>query len=137
MPTNLPRITAYVSKEAQQRLRTLAKTRGLSQSQVIEELINTAHQDRRDWIAQQAGHQTMLTLALLTALAKRTLNEEELAKVRQMGGQAGALLLVPLGSVHSTSMRRRRKMIASWPFSRRCQSSIKRHPFRRRPALVA
>lgn len=97
MPTNLPRITAYVSKEAQQRLRTLAKTRGLSQSQVIEELINTAHLDRRDWIAQQAGHQTMLTLALLTALAKRTLNEEELAKVRQMGGQAGALLFGPLG----------------------------------------
>ena len=97
MPTNLPRITAYVSKEAQQRLRTHAKTRGLSQSQVIEELINTAHQDRRDWIAQQAGHQTMLTLALLTALAKRTLNEEELAKVRQMGGQAGALLFGPLG----------------------------------------
>tara|TARA_R110002051_G_scaffold41530_7_gene86147 strand:+ start:37454 stop:37843 length:390 start_codon:yes stop_codon:yes gene_type:complete len=96
MPSNLPRITAYLSKEAHQRLRTLSKTHGVSQSRVVEALINGAFPDKRDWIAQQSGHQTMLTLALVTALAKRTLTEDELAKVRHMGAQADVMLFDPL-----------------------------------------
>lgn len=96
MPSNLPRVTAYLSKEAHQRLRTLSRTHGVSQSRVVEALINGAFPDKRDWIAQQSGHQTMLTLALVTALAKRTLTEEELAKVRHIGAQAGSMLFGPL-----------------------------------------
>jgi hypothetical protein len=97
MPTQLPRISAYVSKEAHARFLALAKTHGLTPRQLLEGLIDGAFQDKRDWMAQQSGHQTMLTLALVTALAKRTLKDDEIAKVRHMGGQAGALLFGPLG----------------------------------------
>ncbi len=91
------RLQIRLPAEAAGRFHSLCRERGVQPAVLLEDLVDNASQDRRSWSVVQSGYQTMLTLALVTALAKRTLTDDELAKVRHMGHQAGALLFGPLG----------------------------------------
>jgi len=53
--------------------------------------------DRKDWVAQQAGYQAMLTVALLTALARKQLGNDQLAQVRDLAAQAALHVFGRLG----------------------------------------
>lgn len=85
------RLSAYVGKPlADQFAREAAKV-GLSTSGLLEHLIEQWAPTSEQYLARQTGHQTMMALALVGALAKRTLSDAEYADARALGVQAGKL----------------------------------------------
>ncbi|WP_433949794.1 hypothetical protein [Brevundimonas bullata] len=79
MATKLPRITGYVQPKTKARLSEISRTIGMPIGWILDVAIENLAVDRKDWVAQQAGYQTMLAVALLTAMARKQLGNDQLA----------------------------------------------------------
>lgn len=92
MPSNRPRITAYVQPETFERAEHLAKLQGRSMSEFVEDALNAYVPGRNEWTARQAGYQTMMTLGLTMAMARKVMSDAEMSEVRATATQAAAVL---------------------------------------------
>jgi hypothetical protein len=88
---NKTRLSTYVSNAVAQRFEREAARLGLSTSGLLELLIDQWLPSTEQYLARQSGHQTMMTLTFIAALAKKTLTEAEFAEARKLGVQAGKL----------------------------------------------
>ena len=84
MATKLPRITGHVQPKTKAQLSEISRTTGRPIGQILDVAIENLSVDRKDWVAQQAGYQTMLTVALLTALARKQLGNDQFTQVRDL-----------------------------------------------------
>ena len=75
MATKLPRITGHVQPKTKARLSELSRTTGRPIGRVLDVAIEPLSVDRKDWVAQQADYQAMLTVALLTALRQKAVGQ--------------------------------------------------------------
>jgi hypothetical protein len=85
------RLSAYVGKPLADQFEREAAKVGLSTSGLLEHLIQQWAPTSEQYLARQMGHQTMMTLTFIAALAKRTLTEAEFGEARALGVQAGKL----------------------------------------------
>lgn len=82
----------YADEETLARLRSLARRREISQSDLVRDLINDAFSQRDRYILAAVGYQATLSAATITATAQKLLSREDLAEVRKTAGQAALLL---------------------------------------------
>ncbi len=97
MATKLPRITGHVQPKTKAQLSEISRTTGRPIGQILDVAIENLSVDRKDWVAQQAGYQTMLAVALLMALARKQLGNDQFAQVRDLAAQAALRVFGPLG----------------------------------------
>jgi len=97
MTTKYPRLVGYVQPKTKARVYELAKAAGKPIGHILDEAVEQLAVDRKDWIVQQAGYQTMLTVALLSALAREQLGVERVAQVRDLAAKAALQVFGPLG----------------------------------------
>ena len=97
MATKLPRITGHVQPKTKARLSEISRTTCRPIGRILDVAIENLSVDRKDWVAQQAGYQTMLTVALLTAVARKQLGNDQFTQVRDLAAQAALHVFGPLG----------------------------------------
>ncbi|AQR61864.1 hypothetical protein BZG35_09530 [Brevundimonas sp. LM2] len=86
------RLSAYVSPILAENFEREAERLGLSTSGLLEQLIKEWAPTSEQYLARQMGHQTMMSLTFIAALAKKSLTEAEFKDARVMGVQAGKLV---------------------------------------------
>ncbi|MNS33668.1 hypothetical protein D3C72_657840 [compost metagenome] len=97
MPTKLPRVSGYVQPDTHAKFSQLVAASGRSAGQVLDVAIANLHVDREAWIAHQSGYQTMMALALIAKMARKTLTADELIEARDAAREAAASVFGPLG----------------------------------------
>ncbi|NEX91184.1 CopG family transcriptional regulator [Caulobacter sp. 17J65-9] len=77
-----------INTETRRRLDELAADRGVSMSQVVEDLIDEAWGSQEHYFLKQTAFQSFLGMALSIAVARKTLGPEVMADVRQQAADA-------------------------------------------------
>lgn len=97
MPTQRPRIQAYVEHDVYRRAENQAKKLGKTMSEHVSDALVAYSPDMTEWSARQSGYQTMMILSLTLAMAKRTMSEDEIRQAREVAGKAAEVVFGRLG----------------------------------------
>lgn len=87
------------------RAESQAKVQGKSMSELVSYALVAYSPDMIEWSAKQSGHQTMMIFSLTLAMAKRTMNVDDINRARSMAGRAAELVVGGLGPPLSPSVR--------------------------------
>lgn len=98
MASELPRISIHVPVETMARFKALQDRLGMKPVQLLMHLIDQEHAGVDRYVQTQLGHQSMLALALSTAVLRKQLAPEEIANVRSLASEAASLLFGPVPS---------------------------------------
>lgn len=97
MSRQRPKIQAYVDHDVYRRAENMAKVQGKSMSELVVDALVAYSPGVAEWSAKQAGYQTMVTLSLVLAMAKRSMSEDEIKQARMVAGQAAEVVFGRLG----------------------------------------
>lgn len=96
MASNLPRISHHVSVSAMAQFKTLQDRLGMRPADLLTYLINQEFEHADRYVQAQVGHQSVLALALTTAIARKELDSKEIEHVRGLASEAATLLFGPV-----------------------------------------
>lgn len=99
MASNLPRLSHHISVPAMRRFKALQDRLGMKPAQLLIYLIDREFENVDRYIQTQVGHQSMLALALTTAVARKELSAKEIEHVRGLASEAAMILFGPVPKI--------------------------------------
>lgn len=84
------RLVTYVDPDTARDFERRASEQGLSVSALLGQLIQDYLPSSETYYVRQTGHQLMMVLAMVTALAKKELSDSDMAAVREVAKKAAA-----------------------------------------------
>jgi hypothetical protein len=99
MASNLPRLSHHISVPAMSRFKALQGRLGMKPAQLLIYLIDREFENVDRYIQAQVGHQSVLALALTTAVVRKELSAKEIEHVRGLASEAATHLFGPVPKV--------------------------------------
>lgn len=96
MATNLPRISAYISRRLHARLQVKLEDSGLTMTEYVRGLIEADLEGHQDYMLRLMAHRMTLMSIQVGAMAKEKFDDDEYHRLRKMAVTMGRAAFGPL-----------------------------------------